>query len=136
MPSWIAEPPPLAFLESRSFHSWLVVSVTCASAFIGQLDGSIVQLALPALKVTFGVSVDGVRWVAIAYLLAFAASLPVFGAVCEMFGRKLTYLAGFAVFSLTSLLCGFTDDLVWLVALRASKAWAAPSSAPTASRCW
>ena len=45
MPSWIAEPAPLAFLESRSFHPWLVVSITCTSAFIGQLDASIVQLA-------------------------------------------------------------------------------------------
>jgi EmrB/QacA subfamily drug resistance transporter len=119
MPSWIAEPPPLAFLESRSFHPWLVVSVTCLSAFIGQLDTSIVQLALPDLKVTFDTSVNDVRWVAIAYLLAFAASLPVFGKICEMFGRKLTYLAGFAIFSLASLVCGLTDHLSWLIALRA-----------------
>jgi EmrB/QacA subfamily drug resistance transporter len=119
MRSRIAEPPPLAFLESRSFHPWLVVSVTCISAFIGQLDGSIVQLALPALKDTFGTSLNAVRWVAIAYLLAFAASLPVFGAVCEMVGRKLTYLAGFGIFSLASLMCGLTDHLGWLIALRA-----------------
>lgn len=119
MPSWIAEPPPLAFLERRSFHPWLVVGIACTSAFIGQLDTSIVQLALPALKVTFGVSVDAVRWVAIAYLLVFAASLPVFGAVCEMAGRKLTYLAGFAIFTLASLMCGLADDLTGLVALRA-----------------
>src|SRR5262245_33030988 len=115
----IAEPPPLAFFTRRSFHPWLVVSITCISAFIGQLDGSIVQLALPALKTTFGTSIDGVRWIAVAYLLAFAASLPVFGAICEMYGRKLTYLAGFALFSLASLLCGLTDDLGWLIALRA-----------------
>lgn len=114
----IAEPPPLAFFTRRSFHPWLVVSVTCISAFIGQLDGSIVQLALPALKAAFGTSIDGVRWIAVAYLLAFAASLPVFGAVCEMYGRKLTYLAGFALFSLASLLCGLTDDIRWLIALR------------------
>jgi EmrB/QacA subfamily drug resistance transporter len=116
---WIAEPPPLAFFARRSFHPWLVVSITCISAFIGQLDGSIVQLALPALKAAFGTSIDDVRWVAIAYLLAFAASLPVFGAVCEIYGRKLTYLAGFALFSLASLLCGLTNDIGWLIALRA-----------------
>jgi EmrB/QacA subfamily drug resistance transporter len=119
MRAWIAEPPPLAFSARRSFYPWLVVGITCTSAFIGQLDGSIVQLALPALRLAFGTSIDDVRWVAIVYLLAFAASLPVFGAVCEMYGRKLTYLAGFALFTLASLLCGMTDDIRWLIALRA-----------------
>ncbi|MBV8187590.1 MAG: MFS transporter [Alphaproteobacteria bacterium] len=119
MPSGITEPPPLAFLESRSFHPWLVVTVASSSAFIGQLDASIVQLALPALKITFGASIDDVRWVAIAYLLAFAATLPLFGRMCELYGRKLLYLSGFAIFSLASLLCGSTNDLGWLIALRA-----------------
>ena len=102
----------------QPFHPWLVVGVTCIGAFIGQVDASIVQLALPALKQTFGVSVNDVRWVAIAYPLAFAAWLPVFARICEMFGRKLLYLVGFAVFTLASLLCGLTDDLGWLIAFR------------------
>jgi MFS family permease len=112
------EPPPAAFLARQPFHPWLVVGVTCIGAFIGQLDASIVQLALPALKQTFQVSVNEVRWVAIAYLLAFASSLPVFGRICEMFGRKLLYLIGFAVFTVASLLCGLTDHFGWLVAFR------------------
>jgi EmrB/QacA subfamily drug resistance transporter len=86
---------------------------------MGQVDGSIVQLALPALRSAFGTSIDDVRWVAIAYLLAYAASLPVFSVVCDMYGRKLTFLAGFALFSLASLLCGMADDIGWLIALRA-----------------
>ncbi len=97
---------------------WPVVSVACIGAFIGQLDASIVQLALPALKDAFGVTVDEVRWVAIAYLLAFAACLPVFGRVCEILGRKLFYLAGFALFSMSSMLCGWATDLEWLIAVR------------------
>lgn len=113
------EPPPLAALERQSFHPWLVVGVTCAGAFIGQLDASIVQLALPRLADGFDVKVTEVRWVAIAYLLAFAGSLGVFGRVCEMFGRKLPYLLGFALFTVASLLCGYATTLPELVALRA-----------------
>jgi EmrB/QacA subfamily drug resistance transporter len=112
------EPPPAAFLARQPFHPWLAVGVTSIGAFIGQLDASIVQLALPALKQAFGVSVNEVRWVAIAYLLAFASCLPVFGRICEMFGRKLLYLIGFAVFTTASLLCGLTDHFGWLVAFR------------------
>ena len=113
------EPPPLRSLERLAIHPWLVVCVTCAGAFIGQLDASIVQLALPRLAEGFDVRVDAVRWVAIAYLLAFAASLAVSGRVSEMMGRKLPYLVGFALFTVASLLCGWAETLEQLVALRA-----------------
>lgn len=113
------EPAPLAFLSRQSFHRWLVVGVTCIGAFIGQVDASIVQLALPALQQTFQASVNEVRWVAIAYLLAYASFLPVFARLCEMAGRKLLYLGGFALFGVASLLCGLAQDLPALVALRA-----------------
>jgi len=96
--------------------------VCCISAFIGQLDASIVQLALPALQRTFKVGVDEVRWVAIAYLLAYAACLPVFSRICEMVGRKLLFLAGFALFGAASLLCGLAPGLGALCAFRAVQA--------------
>jgi EmrB/QacA subfamily drug resistance transporter len=113
------EPAPLAFLARQSFHPGLVVGVTCIGAFIGQVDASIVQLALPTLQETFKTSVNEVRWVAIAYLLAFAACLPVFARLCEMVGRKLLYIAGFAVFGAASLMCGLAQDLPTLIAFRA-----------------
>jgi len=113
------EPPPLRALERLAIHPGLIVAVTCAGAFIGQLDASIVQLALPRLAEAFDVRVDAVRWVAISYLLAFAASLAVSGRVSEMMGRKLPYLLGFALFTLASLLCGWAETLDQLVALRA-----------------
>ena len=53
------EPPPAAFLARHPFHPWLVVGVTCIGAFIGQLDASIVQLALPALKHVRGIGKRG-----------------------------------------------------------------------------
>lgn len=113
------EPPPLRVLERLEIHPWLVVGVACSGAFIGQLDASIVQLALPALAQGFGAAVNEVSWVAIAYLLAFSCSLAVFGRVSEIFGRKLPYLIGFALFTVASLLCGLATTLPELVALRA-----------------
>jgi EmrB/QacA subfamily drug resistance transporter len=112
------EPPPAAFLTRRPFHPWLIVIVSCISGFMGQLDASIVQLTLPALKSALDTSVTDVRWVAIAYLLTYAACLPVFGRVSEMRGRKILFLMGFALFTLATLLCGLAPDLASLVAFR------------------
>ena len=58
------EPPPAALIARLSFYPWVAVAVTCIGTFIAQLDASIVQLALPALKSAFDVSVNEVRWVA------------------------------------------------------------------------
>lgn len=113
-----AEPPPLAILARQGWFPWLVVGITCVGAAMGQLDASIVQLALPTLKTSFNASLEAVSWVALGYLVAFAASLPIFGRLCEMFGRKLLYLGGYALFSVATLLCGFAPDLYWLVLFR------------------
>lgn len=114
-----AEPSPAAWLARLPWHPWLVVAVTCIGAFIGQLDASIVQLALPSLGSVFGASLEAVSWVALAYLLAFAAFLPIFGRLCEMFGRKLLYLIGYLLFTAASALCGAAPCLEWLIACRA-----------------
>ena len=113
------EPAPLQFVTRRSWYPWLVVGVTCIGGFIGQLDASIVQLALPRLEREFGANLDAVSWVAIAYLLAFASSLPIFARLSETKGRKLFYLAGYALFTLASALCGLVSDLHLLIACRA-----------------
>jgi EmrB/QacA subfamily drug resistance transporter len=113
-----AEPPPLAAIARLSFYPWLVVGITCIGAFIGQLDASIVQLALPTLATEFHGTLESVSWVALGYLLAFAAFLPIFGRLCEMFGRKLLYIGGFLLFTLATVLCGFSVNLPCLVVCR------------------
>lgn len=102
----------------RYRREWLIIGLTCLGPFIAQLDASIVQLALPALGVAFRAPLDAVSWVALGYLLALAAFLPVFGRLCETFGRRRPYVGGFLLFTLASALCGFAPDLAWLVAAR------------------
>jgi EmrB/QacA subfamily drug resistance transporter len=114
----LAEPPAADSLKRLPYYDWLIVGVCCVSAFLGQLDATIVQLALPALTETFAAPVHDIRWVAIAYLLAYAAVLPVFSQVSEILGRKVLYLLGFAIFATGSALCGLAPDLPWLIAFR------------------
>jgi MFS family permease len=87
------EPAPLESATRLSWYPWLIVGTTCIGAFIGQLDASIVQLALPALERNFDVSLNAVSWVAIAYSLTFASILSLFARFSEIFGRKLPCLA-------------------------------------------
>jgi EmrB/QacA subfamily drug resistance transporter len=112
------EPAPLPALARLRWYPWLVVGTTCTAAFIGQVDASIVQLGLPALAAAFGARPAAVSWVAVAYVLAFAAILPVFARLAEAAGRKLLYLIGFTLFAAASALCGLAPSLAWLIALR------------------
>jgi EmrB/QacA subfamily drug resistance transporter len=112
------EPPPLAAIARLPGYPWFVVALTCVGAFIGQLDASIVQLALPALERQFDAGLSAVSWVAIAYLVAFASILPVFARMSEIYGRKVLYLIGYAGFTAASALCGLAPSLAWLVVFR------------------
>jgi EmrB/QacA subfamily drug resistance transporter len=112
------EPKPLAAATRLSCYPWLVVAATCVGAFIGQVDASIVQLALPALEQEFHAGLSAVSWVAIAYPLTYAATLPIFARLSEMLGRKFFYLLGYALFGLASGLCGVAPNLKVLILLR------------------
>jgi EmrB/QacA subfamily drug resistance transporter len=89
---------------------------------MGQVDASIAQLLLPSLERSFGASLSGVSWVAVAYLLTMAALMPIFGRLADMVGHKLLYTAGFVVFVVGSALCGFAPNLTVLVAARVLQA--------------
>lgn len=114
----LVEPAPAPWLENKSWHRWLVVGLICIGTFVGQLDATIVQLALPTLGRAFNVPLQEVSWVALSYLLAFASFLPIFGRLCEMFGRKTLYIAGYAIFISASALCGLAETFDQLLFFR------------------
>ena len=114
----LPEPAPAQFFQRMPSYPWLVVATVCIGAFIGQVDASIVQLAMPAFEDAFDAPLEAVSWVAVAYVLAFAAVLPVFGRLAEIAGRKTLYLCGFALFGLFSALCGLAPSLPLLIAFR------------------
>jgi EmrB/QacA subfamily drug resistance transporter len=113
-----AEPPPVALFTRWRSYPWLIVGVCSIAAFMGQIDASIVQLALPNLGRVFDCTLESVSWVALSYLLGCASFMPIFGQLCRIFGRKQFYIVGFVLFTLASALCGFAPDLLTLVALR------------------
>jgi EmrB/QacA subfamily drug resistance transporter len=97
---------------------WYVVATVCVGAFMGQLDVSIVTVALPRIGADLHAGAALVQWVALAYLLALVCALAVVGALADRIGRKLLYTYGFAVFTVGSALCSIAPTLGWLVAAR------------------
>jgi EmrB/QacA subfamily drug resistance transporter len=88
----------------------------------GQLDASIVTVALPTLQRTFQASVGAVTWVGLSYLLVLVATVVAVGRFADMWGRKLLYVYGFGIFIIGSALCGLAPGLGWLIAFRALQA--------------
>ncbi len=117
----LPEPAPAGFFARAKSYLWLVVGTVSIGSFIGQVDASIVQLALPSLETSFHTRLSTVSWVAVAYMLAFACALPVFARIAEIAGRKTLYLAGFALFGLFSALCGLAPTLGSLIAFRVAQ---------------
>lgn len=120
-----AEPARPDVIRKHPWAPWMAVGVVCFGAFMGQLDASIVTLAFPALQHEFGVSLAGVQWVSLVYLLVLVALLIPVGRWSDRSGRKLLYLYGFVVFSLASIGCGLAPSLSWLVGLRVVQAFGA-----------
>src|SRR6187200_1967932 len=112
------EPPPADSVARLPSYWLFVIGTVCIGAFMGQVDSSIAQLLLPKLELEFNARLSTVSWVAVSYLLAMAAFLPIFGRLADMMGRKLLYTGGFLLFVLSSALCGLAPNLPVLIALR------------------
>jgi DHA2 family multidrug resistance protein len=82
------------------------------------LDATIVNVALPKIMSSFGVSVDKVEWVLTAYLLVFAVMLPSSGWIADHFGYKKTYSLALLLFTAGSFLCGMAWDEDALIIFR------------------
>ena len=116
------EPPPARLVAELPSYRWFVVGTVCIGAFMGQIDSSIAQLLLPQLEIEFNARLSTVSWVAVGYLLAMAAFLPIFGRLADMVGRKLLYTGGFLLFVMGSAACGFAPNLPVLIAFRVLQA--------------
>ena len=88
-------------------NKWVVLALAGTAAFMTTLDASIVNIGLPSIARSFGLQLSGsIEWVLIGYLVVMAASILTFGRLADMLGRKPVFLAGLAVFTLGSALCG------------------------------
>ena len=101
---------------------WYAVAAVCLGAFMGQLDASIVTVALPSLQRSFHTGLGSVTWVGLSYLVTLVALVPAVGRWADMAGRKLLYTYGFVVFVAGSAACGLAPSIGALEAFRVVQA--------------
>ncbi|MGH4027177.1 MAG: MFS transporter, partial [Pseudonocardiaceae bacterium] len=100
---------------------WLVLAVACGAQFMVVLDVSIVNVALPQIGAELGFSPAGLQWVINAYALTFAGFMLLGGRAADLFGRRKVFLLGLGLFTLASLVGGFSQSPAMLVAARAAQ---------------
>ena len=118
----VIEPRRPEAIRQRPNAYWLAVAAVRVGAFMGELDASIVTVALPNLQRTFHAGVGAVTWVGLSYLLVLVATVAAVGRFADMWGRKLLYVYGFGIFIVGSALCGLAPSLGALIGFRALQA--------------
>jgi EmrB/QacA subfamily drug resistance transporter len=102
----------------RLDYKWSALSCTSLGALIATINGGTLIIALPELAKELNAPLFGLVWVILGYMLAQTALVLPVGRFADMVGRKKLYVGGFALFTLVSLLAGFTTGVGQLIVAR------------------
>jgi EmrB/QacA subfamily drug resistance transporter len=102
----------------KAQHPGLVLATTILASSLAFIDGSVVNVGLPAIGAGFRAGSSDLQWVVNAYLLPLSALLLLGGAAGDRFGRVRLLVGGTGLFGLASLACALAPDLFWLLAGR------------------
>ena len=94
----------------------IVLAATILGSSMAFIDGTVVNVALPALQNALHASITDVQWVVESYALLLAALLLVGGSLGDTFGRRKIYVVGVTIFAAASAACGLarnTEVLIW-----------------------
>jgi DHA2 family multidrug resistance protein len=116
----------------KSNIRWWVLGTVIFGTFLGRLDQTVVNLALPKIIGDFGISVSDAAWISTAYILANAIFVPVWGKLGDTAGRKKIYLIGFMGFIVASGLCALAWNLPSMIVFRIIQGFAVSADYPTA----
>lgn len=101
--------------QARPF---VLVSAILASG-MGFIDGSVVALAIPAIRADLGAGLVDAQWISNSYMLFLSSLVLLGGAAGDVFGVRTIFAGGIALFMVTSLACAVAPDAQWLIVLRA-----------------
>ncbi len=109
------------FVTDKSTQLWIVISVAFCS-FMSRLNNYIVNISLPTIAEYFNIGTGEVSRVVVVYLLIITSTLLLFGRLADKIGLKRIFIAGYSLFVIGSMLCGFSHNIHVLVAFRCVQA--------------
>jgi EmrB/QacA subfamily drug resistance transporter len=109
----------------------LVLAACLMATFMAAVESTIVATAMPTIVAELG-GFSLFSWIFAVYLLTQAVSIPVYGRLADIYGRKKVFYAGAGLFLVGSTLCGFAPSMVWLILFRALQGFGAGGVQPIA----
>jgi EmrB/QacA subfamily drug resistance transporter len=114
---------------SKTSGRWVLAATILASS-MAFIDGTVVNVALPALQTSLNATAADVQWVIESYALLLSALLLVGGSLGDHYGRRRVFLLGVVIFAVASGLCGFAGNIRQLIAARAVQGFGAALLVP------
>jgi len=105
-------------VEPSPANAGWILAATILGSSMAFIDGTVVNVALPALQSALGATLSVVQWVVESYALFLAALLLTGGALGDLYGRRKVFAIGVALFSLASVWCGLAADIHHLIVAR------------------
>src|SRR5580700_7789197 len=118
--------------EYGDANPWIIAVLVAVATFMEVLDTTIANVALRYISGGLAVSSDEASWVITTYLVANSIVLCASGWIAQMFGRKNFFLVCIALFTVSSLLCGFAWNLQALLVFRIMQGLAGGGMTPVA----
>src|SRR5579864_2918707 len=115
----------------KPVNKWLVTVSITFGTLMGAIDSSIVNVAVPHLMGSLGVTVEEVTWVLTGFVIATVIVMPLTGFLARMFGQKRVYMTCLVIFIVGSALCGMAHSLTLLVIFRIIQGMGAGALQPT-----
>ncbi|MDU5472750.1 MULTISPECIES: MDR family MFS transporter [Pantoea] len=114
-----------------SHRGWILFACMLAM-FMAAIEVTIVATAMPTIIVDLG-GFSQFGWVFSVYLLTQAVSVPLYGRLADMWGRRKMFFIGTSLFLIGSVLCGFAHSMLWLILFRAFQGLGAGAIMPLSS---
>jgi EmrB/QacA subfamily drug resistance transporter len=107
-----------ARLFESQYRKWWTLAAVSFGLFMIMLDNTIVNVALPSIQQSLGLTISQLEWVVAGYALTFGALMLTGGKLADLLGRRRVFVIGLVIFTVSSLACGLADSASMLIAAR------------------